>query len=58
MVNRKEQELDDRTAKTANEAEVTAETESEEGAFEPEETQLTSSRKKDQAKRDVAWAGF
>ena len=58
MVDRKEQELEEKAVTAANEAEVTVETESEEDVFEPEETQLTSSRQKDQAKRDVAWAGF
>lgn len=58
MVDRKEQELEDRVVAVASEAEVTADTESEQDVFEPEETQLTSSRQKDPAKRDVAWAGF
>ena len=58
MVDRKEQVLEDKAVTAANEAEVTVETESDEDVFEPEETQLTSSRQQDPAKREGAWAGF
>ena len=58
MVDQKEQELEERTATAAKEADVAVDAELEEEAFEPEETQLTSSRHQASEKKESAGAGF